>query len=121
MKLWGLVPVNLKIAALLALISAVGVFAIGIKLKITTLERDLAVCRGGVAEDALEATQRLRGAEVRALEKARKEDHDRQKFITENKITLERDRNAGDGELAPVLRDQLERVRGRYNQKFPEN
>jgi hypothetical protein len=119
-KLWAFVPGDIKLLIILGAVSVIGLGGLGVKLKITTLERDLEKCRGGIAVDALETSEAVRAAEVKALETARKDDHERQTFITENKIALERNRQAGDGPLAPVQRDMLERVRQRYSEKFPD-
>ena len=81
------------------------------KVKILTLERDAANSARVVAEQSLEHQQRVDFAQMRALTKAREDDRDRQKFLEDNERQIGR---AGDGPLAPVLRDTLGRVRDRY-------
>lgn len=84
------------------------------KVKILTLERDAAVLASGVAQAALQHQQRVDFAQMRALTKAREDDRERQKFLEENERQIGR---AGDGPLAPVLRDTLGRVRDRYDRR----
>lgn len=90
-------------------------------LKIRTLERDQAVLAREVAEDTLERVRRESILIAESFYRARKADHDRQEFITRNAVAVEKARKDGDGPLAPVLRDALERVRLEYQDRVRQD
>jgi hypothetical protein len=98
-----------------ALISAVGGAGyVFYELKTTTLERDLAACQNANTQNALTALKAANKAQTQALNQTIENDNERNNFITQNALAIERARQNGDGPLSPVLRDALERVRDRY-------
>ena len=90
-------------------------------LKIRTLERDQADAARVVAEATAEAYRRESILIAESFERVRKADHDRNNFISGNAVAVEKGRQDGDGPLAPVLRDAVERVRLRYQNGLPQH
>lgn len=100
-----------------AVIAALGVFAgMAVNLKIKTLERDLFLCRTGVAEQALEAAGQIRAAESKAYQKARNDDKERNAASRDTERAIG---EGGDDAAAPVLRDTARRLLERYRARPP--
>lgn len=66
-----------------------------------------------VAEQQLEATQRVSAAKIDALQSTMEEGYERQYFLQKTETGIDQGRAVGDGPLAPVLRDTLGRLRQR--------
>ncbi|MBE2191861.1 MAG: hypothetical protein IAE63_06745 [Alphaproteobacteria bacterium] len=81
-----------------------------------TKERNKAKTGMDVAKGKLEASERLRNAQIDALEKAREEDENRHEFTKSTEKDLESLRD--DRPLSDGQRLVAERVRDRYRQKF---
>lgn len=73
------------------------------------------------SENNLKASQAARIAETDALEKSRKDDNDRNQFKQDASIAIEKNRINGDGPLAPVSIDIIDRVRTRYESRAGHN
>lgn len=92
------------------------------RAEILTLERNQAQAAATLAEVRADAYRRKSILFAEAMDKARREDHDRHQFDTEGKIQIERGRAQGaDGPAAPVLRDTGDRLRRRYDGRRDRN
>lgn len=76
-------------------------------------ERDAAILATKVAQASLETTQRVAAAKIDAMQSTMEDTDERNKFIQNTEQGIQQDKTAGDGPLAPVLRDALGRLRQR--------
>ena len=85
-------------------------------IKILTMERDAAVQGANISQQALEASQQARKAEITALEQARKNDADRYVFTEKTKKELYKFNDHRP--LSTGQRYVVDRVRERYTNKY---
>lgn len=81
--------------------------------KYNGIEKDAAVLARGVAENTLDSTRRVSAAKIGAMQSTMEDADERQQFLQKTEISINQGRLAGDGPLAPVLRDALGRLRQR--------
>jgi len=87
--------------------------------KIRTVERDKAISDLTYLRTLNNAQAASAAAKQEALETKGENDHDRAEFKKETAVAIEAGRKDGDGPVAPVLRDAVERVQSRYKARYP--
>lgn len=104
---------GLTVLAAVILLGVCGYYAH--KAKITAAERDEFRAGLSIANAQLDAQAAISESKIKAIETVRENDRDRSEFKNEGNAAIERGRVAGDGPVAPVLRDTVQRVQQRYN------
>lgn len=117
-KLLSLVPAQYKIiagiGAVVILLGALGYVYYKIDQGgYTRCEAKGAISAMGVAQQQERATQQAASAVVGAMQTTMEEDNERNIFTKNIENNIQADRKSGDGPLAPVLRDALDKLRQR--------